>query len=410
MTGFLDNLAMALGTLRANPLRSALTLLGIVIGAMTVVAMMSLTEGLRLKVKDDLSLLGRDSFAVTKWPAPGFGDHDWQKYRNRKPITREQGEALRDLPHVSGVSIEESGNPMVVATRERATKPVINVVGAVPDIERSRAVSLAAGRFFSASDVQLSRRVAVLGADVVDALFSDAASALGQEVRIRGQPFEVVGVAERMGSVLGLESKDGYVLVPWTAYELALGRIENNDLVVIASSAEDVPKAIDEVVTTLRRLRGLSPLAENDFDYFTNDSVNQTFEGLARLVGAATLGVCALALLVGGIGIMNIMLVSVTERTGEIGVRMALGARRSRILAQFVVEAVTLSLLGGVVGVLLGAGGALLAHALVGVPASVPAWAVVLSLASASGAGLLFGIYPAARASRLDPVEAMRAE
>jgi putative ABC transport system permease protein len=410
MTGLLDNLAMALGTLRANPLRSALTLLGIVIGAMTVVAMMSLTEGLRLKVKDDVAFLGADSFAVTKWPAPGFGDHDWHKYRNRKPITREQGEALRSLPHVAGVSIEETfERPFAVSTREKATKPIINVVGSVPDIERSRSVSLAEGRMLNESDVQLSRRVAVLGADVADVLFTGR-SALGQEIRVKGAPFEVIGVAQRMGSVLGLESKDGYVLVPWTAFELALGRVENNDLVVIATSAEDVPRALDEVVSTLRRLRGLDPQAENDFDSFTNDSVNQMFDNLALMINAASLGICALALLVGGIGIMNIMLVSVTERTREIGIRKALGARRGRILLQFLFEAVTLSALGGLIGVLLGAGIAVGLREVVSVPASVPAWAVLLSLFTACGAGLLFGIYPAARASRLDPVEAMRTE
>jgi putative ABC transport system permease protein len=410
MTGFLDNVAMALGTLKSNPLRSALTLLGIVIGAMTVVAMMSLTEGLRLKVKDDVAFLGADSFAVTKWPAPGFGDFDWHKYRNRKPITREQGEALRSLPHVAGVSIEETfERPFAVTTRERATKPVINVVGSVTDIERSRSVSLAEGRFLTDSDIQLSRRVAVLGADVADVLFPGA-SALGQEIRVKGAPFEVIGVAQRMGSVLGLESKDGYVLVPWTAFELALGRVLNNDLVVIATSAEDVPRAIDEVVSAMRRLRGLDPQAENDFDTFTNDSVNQMFDNLATIINAASLGICALALLVGGIGIMNIMLVSVTERTREIGVRKALGARRGRILAQFLFEAVTLSALGGLFGVLLGAGIAVGLREVMSVPASVPAWAVLLSLFTACGAGLLFGIYPAARASRLDPVEAMRTE
>jgi putative ABC transport system permease protein len=410
MTGLLDNLAMALGTLRSNPLRSALTLLGIVIGAMTVVAMMSLTEGLRLKVKDDVAFLGADSFAVTKWPAPGFGDHDWHKYRNRKPITRDQGEALRSLPHVAGVSIEETfERPFAVTTREKATKPIINVVGSVTDIERSRSVSLAEGRMLNESDIQLSRRVAVLGADVADVLFTGR-SALGQEIRVKGAPFEVIGVAQRMGSVLGLDSKDGYVLVPWTAFELALGRVENNDLVVIATSAEDVPRAIDEVVSTLRRLRGLDPQAENDFDYFTNDSVNQMFDSLALMINAASLGICALALLVGGIGIMNIMLVSVTERTREIGVRKALGARRGRILSQFLFEAVTLSALGGLIGVLLGAGIAVGLREVVSVPASVPAWAVLLSLFTACGAGLLFGIYPAARASRLDPVEAMRTE
>jgi putative ABC transport system permease protein len=410
MTGLLDNLAMALGTLKANPLRSALTLLGIVIGAMTVVAMMALTEGLRLKVKDDVAFLGADSFAVSKWPPPGFGDMDWHKFRNRKPITREQGEALRALPHVAGVSIEETfERPFAVSTRERATKPVINVVGSVTDIERSRSVSLAEGRMLTDSDIQLSRRVAVLGADVADVLFPDG-GALGQEVRVKGAPFEVIGVAQRMGSVLGLESKDGYLLVPWTAFELALGRVLNNDLVVIATSAEDVPKAIDEVVSVLRRLRGLDPRDENDFDYFTNDSVNQMFDNLALMINAASLGICALALLVGGIGIMNIMLVSVTERTREIGVRKALGARRGRILAQFLFEAVTLSGLGGLIGVLLGAGIAVGVREVLSVPASVPAWAVLLSLFTACGAGLVFGIYPASRASRLDPVEAMRTE
>ena len=410
MTQLLDNLAMALGTLRANPLRSALTLLGIVISASTVVAMMALTEGLRLKVTSDLAFLGNDTFAVSKWPPPGFNNEDWSKYRRRKPITRDQGEALRALPHVAGVSIEASfDRPFAVATRERATRPVIDVVGANTDTERSRAVSLAAGRFITESDIRLGRRVAVVGADVVDVLFP-AGGALGGEVRVKGVAFEIVGVAERMGSILGLESKDGFVLLPWTAFEVALGKPENVNLTVIASAAEDVPKAIEEVVTLLRRLRGVPPLAENDFDYFTNDSVNETFNNLAAMVGAATLGVCALALLVGGIGIMNIMLVSVTERTREIGVRMALGARRRRIMAQFVFEAVTLSLLGGLIGVALGAAVAIFTREVLQVPSSIPAWAVVLSLASACGAGLLFGIYPAARASRLDPVEAMRTE
>ena len=186
MTGFLDNLAMALGTLKSNPLRSALTLLGIVIGAMTVVAMMSLTEGLRLKVKNDLAFLGSDSFAVTKWPAPGFGDQDWDKFKKRRPITRELGEALRGLPHVAGVSIEEAHDQrFAISTAEKATRPIIEVVGAVPDLERARSATLAAGRFISDSDIQLARRVAVLGFDVADVLFP-AGDALGQTVRVQG--------------------------------------------------------------------------------------------------------------------------------------------------------------------------------------------------------------------------------
>jgi putative ABC transport system permease protein len=411
MTQLLDNVAMALGTLRSNPLRSLLTLLGIVIGAGTVVAMMSLTEGLRQRVSTDLALLGPACFQVQKWPAPGgFGPRDWQKYARRHDLTREQGEALRGLPHVAAVSIEEyPGRPEVVATRERATRQTIGVGGVLPDYAPANGQGIGEGRFISEVDVAMGRRVVVIGADVADLLFPGR-SAIGEEVRIRGAPFEVIGVGERRGTVLGLESKDAFALLPWTAYDLVFGKARNTNVAIQATSAEELHQAIDEVIATLRRVRGLAPHEENDFDYFTNETASETLDNLVAIIGAATFGVCALALLVGGIGIMNIMLVSVTERTREIGVRMALGARRGRILTQFLFEAVTLSLLGGIVGVLLGGGIAVLAREVFTVPTSIPLWAVVLSLASASGAGLLFGIYPAARASRLDPVEAMRTE
>jgi putative ABC transport system permease protein len=411
MTQLLDNVTMALGTLRANPLRSLLTLLGIVIGAGTVVAMMSLTEGLREKVTTDFAMLGPGTFQVQKWPAPGsFARRDWHKYERRRPLTRDQGEGIRGLPHVKLVSIEEyPGRPEVVSTREKRTKQNVDVGGVLPDYLEANGVTIAQGRFITDGDVELGRRVAVLGADVADLLFPGR-SPVGEEVRMRGRPFEVIGVAERQGSVLGMGSKDGWAMMPWTSYEVAFGRNPNNNIAIVATSPADIQKAIDEVVAVLRRLRGLSPGEENDFDYYTNESATETLDQLIAMIGAATFGVCALALLVGGIGIMNIMLVSVTERTREIGVRKALGARRRRILIQFLFEAVTLSALGGLFGVLLGAGLAVGAREIFSVPASVPAWAVLLSLFTACGAGLLFGIYPAARASRLDPVEAMRTE
>ncbi|HUL60995.1 MAG TPA: ABC transporter permease [Anaeromyxobacteraceae bacterium] len=410
MTAFLDTLAMALATLRANPLRSALTLLGIVIGAATVVAMMALTEGLRLRATGDLAMLGAGAFQVQKFPALQLGDVDRQKYAKRRDLTREQGEALRALADVAHVSIEEyHHNAERVATRERQTRQNVSVFGAVPDFEYANAFVLAAGRFLSDVDVALGRRVAVIGADVADVLFPGG-DAVGQELRVRGRPFEVIGVAARMGSIFGLESKDGFVALPWPAFEQVCGKATNVNIVVQAASPDRMPVVLDRVIATLRRMRGVRAWQENDFEIFTNASLAEVFDNLGRVVGAATFGVCLLSLLVGGIGIMNIMLVSVTERTREIGVRMALGARRRRILSQFLAEAVALSLLGGVLGVLLGAGAAAAARALVEVPASIPAWAVVVSLASAVGAGLVFGIYPAARASKLDPVEAMRTE
>ncbi|HET9594832.1 MAG TPA: ABC transporter permease [Anaeromyxobacteraceae bacterium] len=409
MTGFVDDVGMALGTLRGAKLRAALTLLGIVIGACTVVAMMALTEGLRLKVNGDFAVLGANSFQVQRWPV-GFGDVDWQKYAKRRSLTRAQGEALHGLPHVRHVSVEarhDGGERLW--TRERATRPTLTVVGGTPEYEHANGVTVARGRFLSDVDMALGRRVVFLGADVADALFPGQ-DPVGQEVRLRQAPFTVVGVAERQGSILGMESRDTFAVIPIEAHEEVTGRSRDHTFTVEATSAEDLARAIDEVVFQLRKVRHVRGLEENDFEYFTNDTFAKTVNELASVVAAATFGVCALALLVGGIGIMNIMLVSVTERTREIGIRMALGARRRRILGQFVIEAVTLSLLGGLIGVALGAAVALGARELLAVPASVPVWAVALSLASACGCGLLFGIYPASRASRLDPVEAMRAE
>ncbi|HTN53916.1 MAG TPA: ABC transporter permease [Anaeromyxobacter sp.] len=410
MTALLDTVAMALATLRANVLRSILTLLGIVIGATTVVAMMSLTEGLRLKLDSDFSVLGAGAFVISKYPAVSFGPMDWRKYERRRNLTREDAEALRGLPHVAHVSIEESiWKPERLATRERETKTNITLSGVNVDWEQTSGLQVARGRFLSEGDLELGRRVTFIGPEVADMLFPGE-EPVGREVRIRGVPFEVVGVAERRGSILGLESKDGFAAVPWTAYEAALGRARDLVLGVSATTPDAAGKAIDETTAVLRRLRGVAPDEESDFEIFSNDSLSETFDSLATLVGAATFGVCALALLVGGIGIMNIMLVSVTERTREIGIRKALGARRRRILSQFLVEAVTLSALGGLAGVLAGAGIAVTAREVFQVPASIPAWAVVVSLAAACGTGLLFGIYPAARASKLDPVEAMRIE
>jgi putative ABC transport system permease protein len=410
MTSLLDTVRMALDTLRANPLRSALTLLGIVIGGATVVAMMSFTEGLRISANTQFSMLGSASFKVQRFPPIQTDEVDRAKILRRKFLTKELGEQLKGLPHVAYVSIE-AYHPTLVErlwTRERSTKPNIEVTGVTTGYEQANGITVAKGRFLSEVDVALSRPVIFLGADVADLLFPGA-DPLGQEVRLRNTPFTVIGVAERQGTILG-QSKDAWAVVPIETFYSATGKTQTHFYTVAATSPVDLPLAIDEVTWTLRRLRGVKEGQENDFEIFTNDTFTKTFDSIAAVVAAATFGVCALALLVGGIGIMNIMLVSVTERTREIGIRMALGARRRRILSQFVVESIALSLLGGVLGVLLGAGLAVAAREVYGVPASIPAWAVLLSLASASGCGLVFGIYPAARASRLDPVEAMRTE
>jgi putative ABC transport system permease protein len=227
---------------------------------------------------------------------------------------------------------------------------------------------------------------------------------------MRGRSFTVVGVVQRRGSFLGLVSMDNLVIIPLQTFLDIYGRKRSLDLNIQAREAKLVARAQDEVINLLRRRRNIGPKMDNNFEVFTNDTMTKTFNSMSQVITAASFGVCLLSLIVGGIGILNIMLVSVTERTREIGIRKALGAKRRRILGQFATEAVVLSLFGGLIGVGIGFGLAFLGRWMLDFPTVVPAWSVILSLVMSSGVGLLFGIYPAARAAKLDPVEAMRAE
>jgi putative ABC transport system permease protein len=287
MRSLFDTLEMAVETLRGNVLRSVLTLLGLVIGAATVVAMMSFTEGLRIKLSTDFAQLGAGAFQVQKWPAMEFGPRDWRKIEKRADLTREQGEALRELPHIKFVSIEEyPRQPEKITTRERATKQNVDMCGGMPDYAEANGVTVGEGRFLVDTDIQLGRRVVFVGADIADRLFPDE-SALGKEVRLRGVPFEVVGIAQRKGSVMG-RSKDGFAVLPWPAYERVFGKARNTNIALVASTPEDVPQAIDEVVAKQRKIRGLSPHDENDFDYYSNETSASMFNNLAAMVAAAT--------------------------------------------------------------------------------------------------------------------------
>lgn len=409
MRAFWDNCRLAMGTFAANPLRSLLTLLGIVIGVATVVSMMAMIEGLRLKVNRDLSQLGADAFQVQKWPV-GFGRFDWNKYARRPNFTLADRDAiLANCPSVLTAAGEEGENAQKVTTATRETQPSVFVWGATPEWTQTNGWVIAAGRSFSIPEQVDGRRVAVLGLDVADQLFPGM-DPLGQTVRVRGRSFEVIGLLQRRGSMLGLASQDNRIVVPLSSFEAIFGKNRSVNISVQAKEANLLSRAQDEVVSLLRRRRHLPLNEENNFEIFTNDSVTKSFNSLSEVITAASFGVCILSLVVGGIGILNIMLVSVSERTREIGIRKALGAKRRRILAQFATEAVTLSQLGGLIGVAIGFSLAFLGRWVLDFPTAVPPWAVGLSIAMSSGVGLLFGIYPAARAARLDPVEAMRTE
>jgi putative ABC transport system permease protein len=406
-----DNARLAVGTLAANPLRSLLTLLGVVIGVTTVVTMMALVEGLRTKVTSDLSNLGANVFTISKWPAGiNLQRMDWKRFQRRPNLGLEDLRAVREgCPSVSAASALTGLGPNKISSAIAETQPNVFVQGVTAEWIDTSGRAVSSGRFFSAHEVQEARAVVVVGLDVADKLFPGQ-DPLGREVRIRGRIFQIVGVLEKRGKIFGLFNADNMLLLPLPNALDIFGRNRSLRLNVAAADPSKLQRAQDEATALLRMRRNVKPDGPNNFEVDTNETMTRTFNNLSNVITAASFGICLLSLVVGGIGILNIMLVSVTERTREIGIRKALGAKRRRILGQFALEAVTLSLFGGVLGLALGLSLTALGRWAFGFPMTVPAWAIALALVMSSGVGLVFGIYPAARAAALDPVEAMRSE
>jgi putative ABC transport system permease protein len=382
--------------------------LGIVIGVFTVVSMMALSTGLKASIDRGMGVLGANTFSITRTPPLHFGPLDPSIWR-RKIITIQQAQQLRDLlPQAKLVAPENDAGGRLAESRYGKAQPV-TVVGGTDELFAVYSFNISAGRNFSGGEAVGDARVAVLGASVVDALFPGM-NPIGESFKIGRMSFEVIGTLQREGGSPFGFSADTMVCIPIATFSDLFGGGRSLDVSVMANSDQDLPKLMDASIAAFRRVRGLTNTQDNDFEVFTNDSLRATFDELAGSVGAATLAICALSLLVGGIGVMNIMLVAVAERTREIGLRKALGARRSRILFQFIIEAVLLATLGGVIGIVLGYGAAWLTDFVYGVPARVPLWSVALGLGTSCGIGLVFGIYPAARASKLDAAVALRSE
>ncbi len=410
---FFDNLKLAFGTFGAHPLRTMLTLLGIVIGVATVMTMMALLEGLRVKVNKDFSQLGANVFRIDKWPQGfrfGGGGIDWNKISRRKALTVSDKRAVAEqCPSVLRTAASSWQPGQKVRTAMTETQPSVFIIGATAEYPETSGIVIASGRMFNEAEEYDGRRIAVLGPDVADKLFPSL-DPIGQEVRLRNRPYTVIGVMERRGKLMGMFNLDNQVLVPMSTFLGQYGKRRTVSISVEAIDKDRLEKAMEETTRVMRQRRDVAPMDDNDFETSTNESMAKTLNDLSNVVTAATFGVCILSLIVGGIGILNIMLVSVTERTREIGIRKALGAKKNRILMQFATEAVVLSLVGGVIGIAIGFGLAFLGRWTFGLYTSVPVWSVVLSLGMSSGVGLVFGIYPAARAAKLDPIEAMRSE
>jgi putative ABC transport system permease protein len=403
-----DNFRLALHTFWGHRLRSALTLLGIVIGVATVISMMALLEGLQRKVNADLAGLGANGFQLQKWPA-GFGQYDWDKINRRPNISFTDFEAIqKHVPDVAKVTAEAWDGGKKLSTASRETRANVQLAGGTLHFFDTNAMEVGSGRTFGDSEIQDGAQVMVVGPDIADVLFGDT-EPLGQMVRLKGRSFQVIGVMTRKGGFAG-PGYDNTAVIPIPVFFDLYGKNRSLNVSMQSWNTENLQRAQDGVELLMRHRHNLHADQESDFTIFSNESATAAFNQISGVVTAASFGVCLLSLIVGGIGILNIMLVSVTERTHEIGVRKALGARRRRILAQFATEATVLALVGGAVGVVLGFFIAFLARWALGFPTSVPPWSVGVALLMSSGVGLLFGIYPASRAAGLNPVEAMRSE
>jgi len=409
MRAVVDTFLSALRVLGAHKLRSMLTLLGIVIGVVAVVAMSAVMEGLNNAMHRQMEQLATNVFQVQKWPhGPSFGGRNGAKIEKRKNFTVADVELLqqncKSCMRVAG-ELWQFGQKVSYSDK---SKERVQVVGGTVDFFDNNAYALASGRFFDEGEVAAGSDVVILGSDVVDTLFPGK-SPLGEEVRISNRQFRIIGTLERRGSSFE-GSIDNLAAIPIQRWSQLYGKEQSANVTVMVRDPDRIGVAQDEVVGILRKYRRTPPEEENDFDMFTNRSMQEQFDSMMGMIRFVSIGICAIALLIGGIGVMNIMFVAVTERTSEIGVRRALGARRRRILGQFVTEAAMLTGVGGMLGVALAFFAAFLIKVLGGLPTEVPAYAVVLGIIVAAGTGLVFGIYPAWRASRLDPVEAMRHE
>ncbi len=409
-----DVLRLALGQLRANKLRSFFTLLGIVVSVGFLVAVVAIIQGMNAYVKENIAdaMIGMNAFQVRRAPLSiGLFDDEALRLVQRRPrITLRDADAVRAaLPDAMAISLQ-SGWPTPQADLSWRTRTIgsVSIFGVTPDYQVVQDYRFVGGRPLQQVDVRERRPVVVIGADVAEKLFEDL-DPVGQEVRLRGRLFEVVGVVGRKGRVLG-QSFDGFVLMPISVFESLYGRRNTTTVSVKLASAEAVAPAMARAEEAMRVSRGLRPGADNTFSIDTSDALVAFWTQLTQVLFAVIPAVVGIGVVVGGIVIMNIMLMAVTERTHEIGLRKAVGATSSDVRKQFLAEATALALLGGMIGVASGWALAATIASVSPLPARVTAWSVGLALVLGAGVGIVFGVYPATRAARLDPIEAMRAE
>ena len=398
-----EGIKIAFAALVSHKLRSFLTVLGIVVGVTTVIGIMSLTQGLNKAFGEEISALGSDVLYVQKFS--WFNRDGWEKYRNRKDLTMKEVNALIEYMTLAAAVAPSVDTRKTVKYRSEALEEV-EIRGT--NEQKTSNLMPEFGRDLSALDVENRRNVCVIGWEVADKLFKGK-DPLGERIKIAGHPFKVIGVYEKQGDVFG-HSLDQQVTIPIGLFFKTFGRHRWITIEVRVKDAAYLEQAKDEIRGILRRVRRVPPGDEDDFSINQMSAIIDMYNSLTGTLYAAAIGVGAISLLVGGIGIMNIMLVSVTERTREIGIRKAIGARRRDLLWQFLIESVAISAFGGLIGILLGFGLGALIDAVTPLPATVSMASIFVGIGFSSLVGIFFGIYPASKAARLNPIEALRYE
>jgi putative ABC transport system permease protein len=412
----LDALFMSFGAIVSNKLRSTLTLVGIVAGVASIIAVMTAISVIQGTLEREMSVLGAQTFQVQKWPAGGFhGAAERRKAMKRPPLTLENAQAIRD--HVTTVDLVGSeiwDFGFTASYHGETTNPNISICGGTPEYPPNNTHYVGLGRNLSPIDVRAARKVAVIGYAIAKKLYPFV-DPIGKEIRVDGRKYEVIGVFDEKKSAFG-GNFDNYVLIPVTTFVNTYGMTGRDgftrsvNITVRAKTPALINDAIEETRQVLRRDRGLKPGQEDNFEFFNSASLITQFNKMSMGVKLAAFVIGIIALLVAGIGIMNIMLVAVTERTREIGIRKALGAKPVGILGQFLLEAVILCNIGGVVGVLAGFGLGNLVAVFTHFDVSVPMEWAVIGILFCSAVGIGFGLLPAIRASRLNPIDALRYE
>jgi putative ABC transport system permease protein len=407
MNQILDSIVIALQAIWANKLRSFMTVLGNIVAVTSIVTVVTLIQGMNGMVADAIvSDVGADSFTVQRRP-PILNEDDEERTRNNPLITIDEADAIRSFsPVIASVAAQANRNANVsYRTQEVDNAQIQGVTSSYSDFST---FSVERGRMMSPIEVERSQPVALLGWGLADRLFGEI-NPLDKTIKIAGVNFRVVGVSEQKGSFFG-NSQDNYAVIPLGAYQRLFGARQSLQLMVKPVSTDVMPAAMDDATVALRVARRLKPREPDNFGIFTSETILNIYRQVTSGVFAVLVGIVALSLVVGGIVIMNIMLMVVSERTREIGLRKALGAKRKDIMTQVLTESITLSTFGGMIGIALGSLAATAIAAFTPLPARLEMWSVVLGIGVTAAVGLFFGAYPASRAASLDPIEALRRE